>query len=173
MDSMKKFRIGSGLQNFHIRSPLIQPYIAYSFYNSLWHRHPDCHASCWLIFLLCVCFASIYVSTAAKSYILNHMWTAANFIIEGRMRQYDRRLCTVALNILKACVLCCGFAINPHKDEFLRGRPSNGTYEKNFFWLHAIVCEFPYMPFEYRQRSNFLTWPRPIQLHDNTMVMSM
>jgi len=32
-----------------------------------------------------------YVSTAAKSYILNYMWTAANFIIESR------RLCTVAV----------------------------------------------------------------------------
>jgi len=38
-----------------------------------------------------VCFASIYASTAAKSYILNYMWTAANFIIEGR------GLCTVEL----------------------------------------------------------------------------
>jgi len=97
MDSMKKFRIGSGLQNFHIRSPLIQPYIAYSFYNSLWHHHPDCHASCWLIFLLCVCFASIYASTAAKSYILDYMRTAANFIIEGRMGPYGRRLCIVVV----------------------------------------------------------------------------
>ena len=44
-----------------------------------------------LIRLPCVCFASIYASTAAKSYILNYMWTAANFIIEGR------RLCTVGL----------------------------------------------------------------------------
>jgi len=25
-----------------------------------------------------------YISTAAKSYILNYMWTAANFIIESR-----------------------------------------------------------------------------------------
>jgi len=64
----------------------IQTYIAYSFYNSLWHHHPDCYASCRLIFLPCVCFASIYASTAAKSYILNYMWTAANFIIEGRVR---------------------------------------------------------------------------------------
>jgi len=43
--------------------------------------------------LPCVCFPSIYASSAAKSYILNYMWTAANFIIEGR------RLCTVALNL--------------------------------------------------------------------------
>jgi len=26
------------------------------------------------------------------------MWTAANFIIEDRMRSYGRRLCTVALD---------------------------------------------------------------------------
>jgi len=38
------------------------------------HHHPDCYASCRLIFLSCVCFASIYASTAAKSYILNYMW---------------------------------------------------------------------------------------------------
>ena len=30
---------------------------------------------------------------AVKSYILNYMWTAANFIIEGR------RLCTVELHV--------------------------------------------------------------------------
>jgi len=35
---------------------------------------------------------------AAKSYILNYMWTAANFIIEGRMRPYGRRLCAVAMD---------------------------------------------------------------------------
>jgi len=75
----------------------IQTHIAYSFYNSLWHHHPDCYASCRLIFLPYVCFASIHASTAAKSYILNYMWTAANFIIEGRMRPYGRRLCTVAV----------------------------------------------------------------------------
>jgi len=34
---------------------------------------------------------------AAKSYILNYMWTAANFIIEGRTQPYGRRLCTVDL----------------------------------------------------------------------------
>jgi len=45
-----------------------------------------------LIFLPCVCFASIDAATAAKSYILNYMWTAANFIIEGR------RLGTVGLD---------------------------------------------------------------------------
>jgi len=70
--------------------------IAYSFYNSLWHHHPDCYAWCRLIFLPCVCFASIYASTAAKCYILNYMWTVANFIIEGRV-PYGRRLCTVVL----------------------------------------------------------------------------
>ena len=64
---------------------------AQSFYNYLLHHHPDCYSSCRLIFLRCVCFASIYASTAAKSYILNYMWTAANFIIEGRMS------CTVGL----------------------------------------------------------------------------
>jgi len=36
---------------------------------------------------------------AVKSYILNYMWTAANFIIEARMRPYDRRLRTVALHV--------------------------------------------------------------------------
>jgi len=30
-----------------------------------------------------------------KSYILNYMWTAANFIIEG----HGRRLCTVGLGV--------------------------------------------------------------------------
>jgi len=54
--------------------------IAYSFCNSLWHQHPDCYASCQLIFLPCDYFASIYNSTAVKSYILNYMWTAANSI---------------------------------------------------------------------------------------------
>jgi len=39
-------------------------------------------------------FPSMYASMAAKSYILNYMWTAANFIIKGR------RLCTVALQQL-------------------------------------------------------------------------
>jgi len=63
----------------------IQTWIVYSFYNSLWHHHPDCYASCWLIFLPYVCFASTYASMAAKSYIFNHMWMAANFIIEGHM----------------------------------------------------------------------------------------
>jgi len=45
----------------------------------------------WLIFLPCVYFASIYASTAAKSYILNYMWVAANFIIEGRRPQVVHR----------------------------------------------------------------------------------
>jgi len=58
---------------------------------------PYCYTSCRLIFLPCTCFASIYASTAAKSYILIYMWTAANFIIEGRMRPYGGRLCTVVL----------------------------------------------------------------------------
>ena len=79
----------------------IQTQIAYSFYNSLWHHHPDCYASWRLIFLPCVCLATIFASTVSKSYILNYMWTAANFIIEGRTRSYDRRLCTVALHITK------------------------------------------------------------------------
>jgi len=60
------------------------------------NHHPDCYPSCRLIFLPCVCFTSIYASTAAKSYISNHMWTATNFIIKGRMR--PRRLCTVGLD---------------------------------------------------------------------------
>jgi len=36
-------------------------------------------------FLALRSFYLIYASTAAKSYILNCMWTAANFIIKGRM----------------------------------------------------------------------------------------
>jgi len=36
---------------------------------------------------------SVYASTAAKSYILNYMWTAANFIIEGRIRPQDVHRC--------------------------------------------------------------------------------
>ena len=52
-------------------------------------------------FLPCVCFASIYASTAAKSYILNYMWTAVNFVIEGRVRPYGRRLCIVVLSLPK------------------------------------------------------------------------
>jgi len=59
--------------------------IVYSFYNSLWHDHPDCYASCQLIFLPCVCFASICASTAAKTCILNYMRMATNFIVEGRV----------------------------------------------------------------------------------------
>jgi len=55
------------------------------------HHHPDCYVSCRLIFLPCLYFASIYASTAAKSYILNYMWMAANFIIEGHW------LCTIGL----------------------------------------------------------------------------
>jgi len=46
----------------------IQTQIAYPFYNSLWHHHPDCYSSCWLIFLPCVCLTSIYASMVAKSY---------------------------------------------------------------------------------------------------------
>jgi len=40
---------------------------------------PDCYASCWLIFLPCVCFASLYARTAAKSCILNYMWDGCKF----------------------------------------------------------------------------------------------
>jgi len=58
------------------------------------------YASRRLIFLTCVCSASIYATTTAKSYTLNYMWAAANFIIEGRMRPDGRRLCTVALDLL-------------------------------------------------------------------------
>ena len=61
--------------------------------DSLWHHHPDCYASCRLIFLPCVCFASIYASTAAKSYILNWVWTAANFIIEVRRQRRSQEGC--------------------------------------------------------------------------------
>jgi len=43
----------------------IKTWIAYSFYNSLWHHNPDCYRSCPLIFLPCVYFASIYASMAA------------------------------------------------------------------------------------------------------------
>ena len=60
--------------------------VSFSFENGLWHHYPDCYASCRLIFLPCVCFVSIYATTAVKSYILNYMWTAANFTIEGRVR---------------------------------------------------------------------------------------
>jgi len=56
-------------------------------------HHPDCYASCWLIFLPCVGFVSIYASTAIRSCILNYMWTATNFIIKGCM------LCTVTLHV--------------------------------------------------------------------------
>jgi len=41
----------------------------------------------------------MYVNTVAKAYIWKYMWTAANFIIEGRMRPYGRRLCTVGLDV--------------------------------------------------------------------------
>ena len=54
---------------------------------------PACYALCRVIFLPCVCFASIYASTTAKSYILNYMRTAANFIIEGHMRPYVVHRC--------------------------------------------------------------------------------
>jgi len=40
----------------------------------------------------------IYASTTTKSYILNYMCMAANFIIEGRMQTYGRRLCALALD---------------------------------------------------------------------------
>jgi len=36
-------------------------------------------------FLALRSFCLMYASTAAKSYILNCMWTAADFIIKGRM----------------------------------------------------------------------------------------
>jgi len=72
---------------------------------SLWHHHLNCYASGRPIFLPCVCFASIYASTVAKSYTLDYMWTAANFIIEGRMRPYGRKLCTVGLHHHEAFVL--------------------------------------------------------------------
>ena len=48
-------------------------------------------------FLALGLFSSINANTAAKSHILNYMWTAANFFIEGRMRPYGRRLCTVGI----------------------------------------------------------------------------
>jgi len=83
----------------------IQTQVAYSFYNSLWHHYPYCYASC-LIFWPCVCFASIYASTAAKSYILNYMWTVANFI-----NYRSRRLCTVEW---KACPASCWVLMAGH-----------------------------------------------------------
>jgi len=42
----------------------------------LLYHDPGCYASCRLIFLPGVRFASIHAGTAAKSYILNYMWTA-------------------------------------------------------------------------------------------------
>jgi len=62
-----------------------------------------------LIFLPCVCFASIHASTAAKSYILNYMWTVPKFIIEGR------RLCTVGLSNSYRPGLFKMFGRGPHK----------------------------------------------------------
>jgi len=56
----------------------------------------DCYISCRLIFLPCVCFASIYASTAARSYIVNYMRIAANFITKGRYGCRSR-LCTIGL----------------------------------------------------------------------------
>jgi len=57
---------------------------------------------------VCVCFASIHASTAAKSYILNFMWTAANFIVEGRMRpQVVHHWCTpMLLNSIEKNMTC-------------------------------------------------------------------
>ena len=46
------------------------------------------------------CF-KIYAGTAAKSYILNYIWTAANFIIEGRMRPYGCRCAQLFWTLFK------------------------------------------------------------------------
>jgi len=43
------------------------------------------------------------------------MWTAANFIIEGRMRPYGRRLCTVGLVLVEGPALCEGNAMRMRK----------------------------------------------------------
>jgi len=60
-------------------------------------------------FLAWFCFASIYTSTAAKSCSLNCMWTAASFIIAGRMRSFGRRLCTIALKPIENVELFIAF----------------------------------------------------------------
>ena len=54
-----------------------------------------------LIILPCVCFASIYASTAAKSFILNYIWTAANFIVEGRGVVHHCSSSTCALQVIQ------------------------------------------------------------------------
>jgi len=76
--------------------------VSFSFENGLWHHYPDCYASCRLIFLPCVCFASIYASTAAKSYVSNHSWTAANFSIEGYMRPQVVHRCSKLIPVSKS-----------------------------------------------------------------------
>jgi len=76
--------------------------VSYSLENCLWHHHPDCYSSCRLIFLPYVCFASIYASTAAKSYVSNHSWTAANFSIEGYMRPQVVHRCSKLIPVSKS-----------------------------------------------------------------------
>jgi len=49
-----------------------------------------------------------------------YMWTAANFIIEGRVRHYGRRLCTV--------VLICATVIYTHAEAFLRQAQNCRTF---------------------------------------------
>jgi len=66
-------------------------------YNSLWHHHLDCYASCQLSFSPCVCFASYTPARPPNLNISNYSWTVANFIIEGSIRPCGRRLCTVGL----------------------------------------------------------------------------
>jgi len=55
----------------------------------------------FLLFLPCICFAWIYASPADKSYISNYMWTAANFIIEGRIRPQVVHRCSNVLHNLE------------------------------------------------------------------------
>ena len=94
-------------------------------------------------FLPCVCFASMYASTAAKSYVSNYMWTAANFIIADRMRPCGRRLCTVALSC--ACMRTHkNFGKRAHKALCTRVRcRSTGRYIGSNFWSQQeTFCQF-------------------------------
>jgi len=78
----------------------IQTQIAYSFYNS-------CDVTIQIVthcvdWFSCLAFALLQNlrQHGRQIYILNYMWTAANFIIEDRIRPYGRRLCIVGQNFL-------------------------------------------------------------------------
>ena len=69
-------------------------------------------------------------------YFKDYMWTAANFIIKGRMWPYDRRLCTVALNAIRVwkwSVLC-----NPKFDCNFMEHVAFVFSGPNYFWLPDI-----------------------------------